>query len=72
MIAMPRFVPSLPPYSRGNGVAVVAGGVGAAARLGEQRLPLAAREAAALPVGARVLAAVIEEADVVVLRARAA
>ena len=55
-----------------EGVAVVAGGVGPAARLGEQRLPLAAGQAAAVPVGAGVLAAVVEEADVVVLLARAA
>ena len=48
-------------------VAVVAGGVGPAAGLAQQRLPLLVRQAAALPVGAGVLAAVVEEADVVVL-----
>ena len=48
-------------------VAVVAGRVGAPARLAQQRLPLLVRQAAAVPVGAGVLAAVVEEADVVVL-----
>ena len=47
-------------------VAVVAGGVGAAPRLAQQRFPLLVRQPAAVPVGARVLAAVVEEADVVV------
>ena len=47
-------------------VAVVAGRVGPPAGLGEQRLPLLVRQAAAIPVGAGVLAAVVEEADVVV------
>ena len=51
----------------GEGVAVVAGGVGPAAHLAEQRLPLLVGQAAALPVGAGVLAAVVEEAVVVVL-----
>jgi hypothetical protein len=40
--------------------------VGEPARLEEQRLPLFVRQAAALPVSPRVLAPVIEEADVVV------
>jgi hypothetical protein len=44
----------------------VAGRVGAAAGLGQQRFPLLARQAAGVPVGAGVLAPVVEEADVVV------
>ncbi len=51
------------------GVAIVARGIGTAPGLGEQRLPLLPGQAAPLPVGARVLAAVIEEADVVVAAA---
>ena len=50
-----------------EGVAVVPGGVGKPAGLAEQRLPLLVGQAAALPVGAGVLPAVVEEADVVVL-----
>ncbi len=53
-------------------VAVVPGGVGAAAGLVQQRLPLVVGQTAAFPVGARVLAPVVEEADVVVGPARAA
>ena len=41
--------------------------VGAAGGFLEQFLPLMPREAPRLPIGARVFAAVIEEADVVVL-----
>ena len=48
-------------------VAVVAGRVGASAGLAQQRLPLLVGKSAAVPVGAGVLAAVVEEADVVVL-----
>ena len=48
-------------------VAVVAGGVGPPAGLAEQRLPLLVGQPAAVPVGAGVLPAVVEEADVVVL-----
>ena len=49
-------------------VAVVAGGVGAAPRLARAAAPTRAfGQAAAVPVGARVLAPVVEEADVVVL-----
>ena len=48
-------------------VAVVAGCVGAAAGLAQQLLPLFVGQAAAIPVGAGVLAAMVEEADVVVL-----
>ena len=44
-----------------------AGFVGACARFAEQRFPLAARQPVVVPVGARVLAAVVEEADIVVL-----
>ena len=51
----------------GEGVAVVPGGVGAPHRLGQQGLPLAAGQATAVPVGAGILAPVIEEPDVVVL-----
>ena len=47
-------------------IAVVAGVVGEFARLREQRFPLFGRQAAAVPVGARVFAAMVEEADVVV------
>ena len=53
-------------------VAVVAGLVGQPTGLAEQRLPLVVRQAAAIPVGAGVLPAVVEEPDVVVLAARAA
>src|SRR5439155_26946539 len=45
----------------------VAGRVGPAPGLGAQRLPLAAGQAAAIPVGPGVLPAVVEEPDVVVL-----
>src|SRR5439155_26661698 len=47
-------------------VAVVAGRVGATPRLGEERFPPLVRQTAALPVGAGVLAAMVEEADIVV------
>ena len=47
-------------------VAVEAGLVGRDAHPTQQRLPLGVRETVAVPVGACVLAAVIEEADVVV------
>ena len=45
----------------------VAGRVGAPARLGQQRLPFAAGQAAAVPVGPGVFPAVVEEPFVVVL-----
>ena len=68
-----REIPALlAPHRLGQSEAVVPGLVGAAARLAHQLLPLLVGEAAAIPVGARVLAAVIEVADVVVLLARAA
>src|SRR5262249_41194064 len=51
----------------GQRVAVVTRLVGDPARLEEQRLPLLVRQPAALPVGARVFAPVVEETDVVVL-----
>ena len=41
--------------------------VGAALHLGEQLLPLVPRLAVIVPVGARMLAAMVEEADIVVL-----
>ena len=44
----------------------MAGLVGGAPRLAQQRLPLFVRQSAAIPVGARRLAPVIEETDVVV------
>src|SRR4051794_34709163 len=47
-------------------VAVMPGGVGAAAGLAQQRLPFEIGQAAAFPVGAGVLATMIEETDVVV------
>ena len=47
--------------------AVVAGAIGAPPHLGEQLLPLPARNAAVLPVGARVLAAVVEVLEVLLL-----
>ncbi len=43
------------------------GVVGPPARLGQQQLPLMPRQAVVVPVGAGVLAAMVEEADVVVL-----
>ena len=42
-------------------------GVGPLARLAQQVLPLVARQALIVPVGARMLAAMVEEADIVVL-----
>jgi hypothetical protein len=48
-------------------VTVVAGRVGPPSGLGEQRLPVAAGQPAAVPVGAGVFPAVVEEPDVVVL-----
>src|SRR5689334_24277277 len=48
-------------------VPVVAGRVGPPPGLGQQRLPLAAGQAAAVPVGPGVLAPVVEGPDVVVL-----
>ena len=50
----------------GQRKAIVSGPVGAPAHLGEQSLPFVARQAAALEVGARPFAAMVEEADVVV------
>ena len=44
----------------------MAGLVGESPGLGQQRLPLFGRETVAVPVGARVFAAVVEEPDVVV------
>ena len=67
MIAISRFEPSVPAELLRQRVAQQPGRVGAAAHLGEQLLPLAPRDAAVLEVGAGVLAAVVEEADVVVL-----
>ena len=48
-------------------VPVVPGRVGPAPGLAQQRLPLAVRQSAAVPVGPGVLAAVVKEPDVVVL-----
>jgi len=48
-------------------IPVVAGRVGPPPGLGEQRLPVAAGQPAAVPVGSGVLPAVVEEPDVVVL-----
>ena len=56
-----------PAVGLGGGVAVVAGGVRAMAGLHHQPLPTLVGQAAALPVGAGVLAPMVEEADVVVL-----
>ena len=50
----------------GQRVPVVARGVGESPGLAEQLLPLLVREPFALPIGARILATVIEESDVVV------
>ena len=47
-------------------IAVVAGVVGELTGLREQRFPVFGRQAAAIPVGARVFATMIEEPDVVV------
>lgn len=46
--------------------AIEASGVGEVAGLREEGFPVCVREAACVPVGAGVLAAVVEEADVVV------
>ena len=51
----------------GQAEAQMAGLVGAALHLGEEFFPLVARLAVIVPVGARMLAAMVEEADVVVL-----
>ncbi len=50
-----------------EGIAVVARGVGETAGLVQQQFPLLVGQTTALPVGARVLSPVVEEADVVVL-----
>src|SRR5438270_7745647 len=50
-----------------QGVAVMAGGVGPATHLVEQRFPILVGQAGPVPVGAGVLPAVAEEAEVVVL-----
>src|SRR5690606_23892341 len=52
---------------RRQGVAVVTGGIGTALHLPEQFLPVLAGQATVVPVGAGMLAAVIEKADIVVL-----
>ena len=51
----------------GQGEAQMARLVGAAAHLGQKRLPFMARLAVIVPVGAGMLAAMVEEADIVVL-----
>ena len=51
----------------GQAEAQMAGLVGAAAHLGQKRLPFVARLAVIVPVGAGMLAAMVEEADIVVL-----
>jgi hypothetical protein len=58
-----RSVPA--PVFGGKGVPVMPGGIRPAHGLGEQRLPLPAGQAAAVPVRARVFATVIEEPGVV-------
>ncbi len=63
--AQVRAVPA--PVFGGKGVPVMPGGIGQAHHLGQQRLPVPAGQAAAVPVRAGVLAPVIEEPDVVVL-----
>ena len=62
----PEVASALAAVLLGIGVAIVAGRVGAAPRLGEQLLPLLVGEPTSVPVGALVLAPMIEEADVVV------
>ena len=57
----------MPPSCLGQAEAQVARLVGAALHLGEQLLPFVARLAVIVPVGAGMLAAMVEEADVVVL-----
>ena len=52
----------------GQGEAVMAGGVGQFAGLGQKRFPLVAGQAAGVPVGAGPFAAVVEEALIVVAR----
>jgi len=66
MMAMPRFVPSRRRRRRGRRTGS-GRRVGAPYGLAQQFLPLRARQAAAVPVGPRVLAPVVEEPDVVVL-----
>src|SRR5207237_9791612 len=52
---------------RREGIAVVAGVVGQLAGLAQQCLPVLGGQSAAVPWGARVLTAVVEEPDVVAL-----
>ena len=68
MIAISRLLASRPPNSAGSASRSQPGGVGAPAHLAQQLLPLLARHAVVLEVGARPLAPVVEEAHVVVLR----
>ena len=60
MTAMSMLLPSRPPNCDGQAVAQPARLVGAPAHLAEQVLPLPPRDAAVLPVGAGVLAALVE------------
>ena len=58
----------LPAVACRERVPIVAGGVGSPAGLGEQCFPFGVGQPTAVPVGASVLAPVVEEADVVVSR----
>jgi hypothetical protein len=55
------------PVFGGKGVPVMPGGIRPAHRLGQQRLPFPAGQAAAVPVRAGVFAPVVEEPDVIAL-----
>ena len=59
---------ALAAHLRGPGVAQVSGLVGQLAGLGQQLFPVLAGQALVVPVGAGVLAAVVEEPLIVVLR----
>jgi hypothetical protein len=61
--AQVRAVPA--PVFGGKGVPVMPGGIRPAHRLGQQRLPLPAGQAAAVPIGAGIFAPVIEEPDII-------
>ena len=50
----------------GQGVAIMAGGIGDLSHFDQQRFPFLGRQTLVFPVGPRILAPVVEEADIVV------
>ena len=63
----PQVGPVTPPIFLGERVAVVPSSIRSALRLCKKRFPVFRRTAALLPIGARILATMIEESIVVVL-----